>query len=69
MTPGEIILACISGLLVLTFGLWARRLDKALDLLESIQSSIHSWMVATEHRLTKLESFQDRTERSEDDYT
>lgn len=56
MSPGEIVLATISALFAVAFGLWARRLDKALDLLERIQSDMHDWARKTEHRLTKLET-------------
>ncbi|CAK0777663.1 hypothetical protein CCP3SC15_580007 [Gammaproteobacteria bacterium] len=59
MTPGEIVLSLLAGLFALAFGLWARRLDKALDLLEKIQKDTHDWAIATEHRLTTLESFKE----------
>lgn len=56
MSFGEIALSLIGGFLALAFGLWARRLDKALDLLEKIQEEMHRWARETEHRITKLEA-------------
>jgi hypothetical protein len=56
MTAGEIVLSAISVLFTIAFGLWAKRLDKALDLLEQIQKDTHDWAIRTEHRLTALET-------------
>lgn len=56
MTPGELALTVIGALFTIAFGLWARRLDKALDLLEKIQKDTHDWALRTEHRLTTLET-------------
>jgi len=56
VTIGEIVMSCLAALFSIAFGLWARRLDKALDLLETIQIDMHEVAVRTEHRLTKLES-------------
>lgn len=55
MTPGEVIAAIMAGLFALAFAAWARRLDKALDLLEHIQEQMHHVAIATEKRLTRLE--------------
>ena len=55
MTPGEVIAAIMAGLFALAFAAWARRLDKALDLLERIQEQMHHVAIATEKRLTRLE--------------
>lgn len=56
ITMGDIALAIIGVLFSIAFGLWAKRLDKALDLLERIQQDMHQWAKDTEHRLTRLEA-------------
>jgi len=56
MSVGEIVLAITAGLFALAFGAWAKRLDKALDLLERLQEEMHKRAVLIERRLTRLES-------------
>ena len=62
MPIGEIVLSILACLFAAAFGLWAKRLDKALDLLEKIQADTHHWAIATEHRLTTLETFKENCE-------
>lgn len=52
---GETIATVMAALFALAFAAWAKRLDKALDLLEKIQASMHRNAVRTERRLTTLE--------------
>ena len=56
MNPGEVALSIIGLLLTGAFGLWAKRLDRALDLLEKIQQDTHKWALVVEHRLTYAEA-------------
>ena len=56
MPFGEIILSIVAALFALAFGAWAHRLDKALDLLERLQETMHKRAVLIERRLTRLES-------------
>ena len=56
MQFGEIVIAIVAGLFAVAFGAWAHRLDKALDLLEKLQESMHRRAVLIERRLTRLES-------------
>lgn len=55
MTFGEIAATIMAGLFAVAFAAWAKRLDKALDLLEKIQEQMHKAAVVTESRLTRLE--------------
>jgi hypothetical protein len=56
MNPGEIVASVMLALFAMAFALWAKRLDKALDLLEKIQTDMHSHALTTERRLTRLEA-------------
>lgn len=69
MSIGELISAILAGLFALAFAAWARRLDKALDLLERIQEQMHEAAIVTERRLTRLEGYLGwhRDRRGEDD--
>lgn len=60
MSVGEIIGALMAGLFAIAFAAWARRLDKALDLLERIQKEMHDAAMVTERRLTRLEGIVER---------
>lgn len=51
----DVILTLVGAGFTLAFGLWARRLDKALDLLEKLQKEWYKHTLATERRLTRLE--------------
>lgn len=55
-SAGEVIATLMAALFALAFAAWARRLDKALDLLEKIQSEMHTQAIRTERRLSNLES-------------
>ena len=55
LSVGEVIATVLAALLAVAFAAWARRLDKALDLLEKIQGSMHRQSIRTERRLTRLE--------------
>lgn len=59
MSIGEIVLAVTAGLFAIAFGAWAKRLDKALDLLERLQEEMHKRAVLIERRLTRLETQRD----------
>jgi AraC-like DNA-binding protein len=56
MSPGEITATIMAGLFALAFAAWAKRLDKALDLLERIQQDMHRTAMQTERRLVRLEA-------------
>lgn len=56
MTIGDIVDAIMMALFAIAFGLWARRLDKALDMLERLQQDMHERAIVIERRLTRLES-------------
>lgn len=56
MGIGEIILSVLAGLFALAFGLWARRLDKALDVLEELQTAWFKHALAMEKRVTRVET-------------
>ena len=56
MPFGEIIMSVVVALFAVAFGAWAHRLDKALDLLERLQETMHRRAVLIERRLTRLES-------------
>lgn len=55
LTVGEVIATIMAGLFALAFAAWARRLDKALDLLEKIQQEMHQNAIMVERRLARLE--------------
>ena len=55
LSIGEAIATVMAALFALAFAAWAKRLDKALDLLEKIQLSMHQQALRTERRLTTLE--------------
>lgn len=55
LSVGEAIATVMAALFALSFAAWAKRLDKALDLLEKIQESMHKNALRTERRLTTLE--------------
>jgi hypothetical protein len=55
LSVGEIIATVMFALFAMAFGAWAKRLDKALDLLEKIQADMHTTAIRTERRLTRLE--------------
>jgi len=55
LSVGEMIATIMAALFALAFAAWAKRLDKALDLLEKIQVSMHQQAIRTERRLTILE--------------
>jgi hypothetical protein len=57
----------MAALFALAFAAWARRLDKALDLLEKIQEQMHIQAVRTERRITRLESTIGLNHREVDD--
>jgi len=64
---GEVIVSIVAGLFALAFGAWAHRLDKALDLLERLQETMHVRAVLIERRLTRLESRNDITHYDSDE--
>jgi len=53
---GEIVQVVVTSLFAIAFAAWAKRLDKALDLLEKIQASMFKQAIRTERRLVRLES-------------
>lgn len=55
MEFGQIVSVVMAGLFALAFAAWARRLDKALDLLEKIQEQMHKSALKIERRLSRLE--------------
>jgi len=55
LSIGETIATVMAALFALAFAAWAKRLDKALDLLERIQASMYEQAIRTERRLTILE--------------
>jgi hypothetical protein len=55
LSIGEVIATVLAALLAVAFAAWAKRLDKALDLLEKIQVQMHRQSIRTERRLTRLE--------------
>jgi C4-dicarboxylate-specific signal transduction histidine kinase len=55
MSVGEVIAAIMAALFALAFAAWAKRLDKALDLLEKIQAAMNRQAIRIERRLTILE--------------
>lgn len=67
MSPSEILQTVVVGLFAVAFGLWARRLDKALDLLEKIQVQMWRRAIRTERRLTHLEVKNNIHPPTEDD--
>lgn len=62
MEPGEIVATIMLALFAMAFALWAKRLDKALDLLEKIQADVHARALTTERRLTRLEALRGEKE-------
>lgn len=56
MSIGEIVLAVFVGLFAVAFGLWARRLDKALDVLEELQTAWFKHALSMETRMTRVET-------------
>lgn len=56
MVTSEIILSILAGVFALAFGLWAKRLDKALDVLESLQDAWFKHALAMEKRVTRVET-------------
>lgn len=56
MNFGELALGLIGSTTAVMFGLWAKRLDNVLGMLEKIQEDINRWVRETEHRITKLEA-------------
>lgn len=56
MSFAEIVVAVVVGLFAIAFGAWAHRLDRALDLLERLQESMHLRAILIERRLTRLET-------------
>jgi len=53
---GELVQVVVTSLFAIAFAAWAKRLDKALDLLEKIQASMFKQAIRTERRLVRLES-------------
>lgn len=51
----DAMITIMAALFSLAFAAWARRLDKALDLLEKIQQSQHRNELSNERRLARLE--------------
>ena len=56
MGIGEIVDAVMMALFAIAFALWAKRLDKALDVLERLQEEMHRRSLIIERRLTRLEA-------------
>lgn len=56
MNFGELALGLIGSTTAVMFGLWAKRLDNVLGMLEKIQEDINRWVRETERRITKLEA-------------
>ena len=72
LTYGEVAVTLVGILFSVAFAAWAKRLDKALDLLEKIQEQGHQQALITERRLVRLEShaaFSDmlKSRNSDDD--
>lgn len=55
MSVGEIVGAVVLALFGLAFAMWARRIDKVLDLLADIRKELHTYMLDMERRVTTLE--------------
>jgi C4-dicarboxylate-specific signal transduction histidine kinase len=55
LSIGEVIATVMAALFALAFAAWAKRLDKALDLLEKIQAEMHQNAIRVERRLARLE--------------
>jgi len=56
LSIAEIVVSLLLLAFAAAFGMWAKRLDKALDLLEKIQEQGHKQAILTERRLVRLES-------------
>ena len=64
---GEIVQVVVTSLFAVAFAAWAKRLDKALDLLEKIQASMFKQAIQTERRLVRLESKNQIHHHDQDD--
>lgn len=60
MGVGEIVNAVMMALFAISFAAWAKRLDKALDMLERLQEDMHHRAIIIERRLTRLEAMTGR---------
>ena len=55
ITPGEILLSIVLGLLAVSFGKWASRLDRMVDAVERMKNELHDYIVKMERRLSRVE--------------
>lgn len=55
MNVPEILQTLVVSLFAIAFGLWAKRLDKVIDLLDRIQAALYKDNIKKERRLTRLE--------------
>jgi hypothetical protein len=55
VTPGEIMMGIVLGLLTIAFGLWAKKVDDLNKNVEKIYQQIHDMAIQMERRLTRTE--------------
>lgn len=56
MQWNEVLMLLVTSLFAVAFAAWAKRLDKALDLLEKLQVEMHKSALHIERRVTRLEA-------------
>jgi type II secretory pathway component PulJ len=55
ISPGEILLSVVLGLLAVSFGKWASRLDRMVEAVEKMKNELHDYIVKMERRLSRVE--------------